>query len=105
VKKIAGDGISFESGGQQDTAGSIFSDLVCLIQRVQEFIKVNELTITVDYTGETATDIVVLDNVMPRYLMANATRHACRAQLLLQARTAYARGRHLPISLFARRTA
>jgi hypothetical protein len=71
---------------------------------VQEFIKANELAIAADEPDGTAADIVVLDDITPRYSMANATPYACPAQLLLQARTAYA-GEGLPVSLLARRAA
>jgi hypothetical protein len=72
---------------------------------VQEFIKANELAIAADEPDGTAADIVVLDDITPRYSMANATPYACLAQLLLQARTAYAGEGHLPVSLLARRAA
>jgi hypothetical protein len=88
----------------RDGCWFIILDLVSLIQRVQEFIKANELAMAANEPDETATNIVVLDDVTPRYLMANATLNVCRAQLrqtlnsLLQTRTAHGE-RHYPSAL------
>jgi hypothetical protein len=86
---------SFMNVQHHDGCWFIILDLVSLIQRVQEFIKANELAMATDDTDEAATNIVVLDDVTPRCLMANATLYTCRAQLrqtlnsLLQTRTAH----------------
>ena len=93
---------SFLNVQHPDRYWFIILDLVSLIQRVQEFIKANELAMATDDNDEAATNIVVLDDVTPRYLMANATLNVCRAQLrqtfnsLLQARTAQVEERHYP---------
>jgi hypothetical protein len=104
MQKKLGRPISSMNLQHRDGCWFIILDLVSLIQRVQEFIRANELAMAADEPDDTVTDIVVLDDVTPRYLMANATLNVCRAQLhqilnsLLQARTAHGE-RHYPSAL------
>jgi hypothetical protein len=104
MQKNPGLPISSMNLQHRDGCWFIILDLVSLIQRVQEFIKANELAMAADDTDEAATNIVVLDDVTPRYLMANATLNVRRAQLrqtlnsLLQTRTAH-EDRHYPSAL------
>jgi hypothetical protein len=81
MKKVTGNNISFECGGQQ--AGSIFPDLVSLIQRVQTSIRFSELALAAARLDrdEADADYFILDDVTPRYAMANAALHNCRARL------------------------
>ena len=72
------------SDGQNDCHRAIVSDLVCLIGHVHASTKLVEL----DMTGEAlpgdpevATNIVVLDDVTPRYVRAQATLNSCNAGL------------------------
>jgi hypothetical protein len=83
MKKPAGNDISFECGGQQDTAGFIFPDLVSLIQRLQTTIRFSESALAAARldSDEADADYFVLDDVTPRYAMANAALHTCRARL------------------------
>jgi hypothetical protein len=81
MKKVAGNDISFECGGQQ--ARSIFSDLVSLIQRVQTSISFSELALAAAGPDSDEADpgFFILDDVTPRYAMANAALGACHASL------------------------
>jgi hypothetical protein len=72
------------SDGQNDCHRAMVSDLVCLIGHVHASTKLVEL----DMTGEAlpgdpevATNIVVLDDVTPRYVRAQATLNSCNAGL------------------------
>jgi hypothetical protein len=83
MKKLTNDGISFECGGQRDTAGFIFPDLVSLIQRLQAGIRFSELAMAAAGLDrdEADPDFLVLDDVTPRHALANAAWHVCRARL------------------------
>jgi hypothetical protein len=68
MKKVASDGISFECGGRQDTARSIFPDLVSLIQRIQTSISFSELALAAAGLDSDEADagFFILDDVTPR---------------------------------------
>jgi hypothetical protein len=75
---------------------SVVSDLVSLIERVQASIKLIESAIARESPPgdlEAASNIVVLDDVTPRYVKAGAALNTCNAGLgvalhvLLDART------------------
>jgi hypothetical protein len=83
MKKPTGDDRSFECGGLQDATGSIFSDLMGLITRLQTSIAFSEramATIGLD-DGEAAGTVFVLDDVTPRYTMTHVALSACHAAL------------------------
>jgi hypothetical protein len=62
---------------------SIVSDLVSLIEHVQAGIKLIESAIVQESPRdlEVAADIIVLDDVTPRYLKAGAALNTCNAGL------------------------
>jgi hypothetical protein len=83
MKKVMGDGISFDCGGQQDIGGFIFPDLVSLIQRLQTAIRFSEPAMAAagPDSDEADANYFILDDVTPRRALANAALHACRARL------------------------
>lgn len=69
-------------GNARDHA--IVSDLVCLIERVQASVKTIEAAIAREASfgnQEFAGNLVVLDDVTPRYLRANAALNSSEASL------------------------
>jgi hypothetical protein len=83
MTKITSDSILFECGGQQDTAGFIFPDLVSLIQRLQATIGFKEPAMAAagSDSDEADADYFILDDVTPRCALANAALYTCRARL------------------------
>jgi hypothetical protein len=81
MKKPTDGGVSFESRERQNAAGSIHSDLLSLIRRIQTSIRFGELamaTAALD-DGEVAEGQYVLDDVTPRHAIAIAALNACHA--------------------------
>jgi hypothetical protein len=75
---------STPSGGQNDSYNSIVSDLVSLIAHVQASIKQIETVIAAEAPlgdQEISADVVVLDDVTPRYVKAGAALNTCHAGL------------------------
>jgi hypothetical protein len=73
-----------QSKGRNDDYRAIVSDLASLMEHVQASIKLLELAIASEApldNQEVSGDVVVLDDVTPRYLKANETLNACNAQL------------------------
>jgi hypothetical protein len=73
-----------QSGGRSDRYNSIASDLASLIAHVQASMNLIEAAIAREAplgNQETSADVVVLDDVTPRYLNANAALHTCYAGL------------------------
>jgi hypothetical protein len=113
----AGGGVSCQSGDRNDGHHAIASELVSLIEHVQTSMKLLEAAIASEASPgnqEAAGNVFVLDDVMPRYIKANAALDACNAGLgvalhyLLDARAARhgtsksaASGRH-PVRLINR---
>jgi hypothetical protein len=84
MQEAAGGGTSVETGGRDDNYRSIASDLASLIERVQASMKLIEAAIARETSAgnaDTAADIVVLDDVTPRYVKAGAALEACDAGL------------------------
>jgi hypothetical protein len=83
MKKATDNDISFECGGQQDTSGFIFPDLVSLIQRLQATIRFSEPAMAAAGadSDEADANYFILDDVTPRYALADAALHTCRARL------------------------
>jgi hypothetical protein len=83
MKHATDGGISLEYPGQKAGQGSILSDLVDLMTRLQTSIKFNEQAVaTVGSDGEgVAGPVFVLDDVTPRYAMANVALNACHAAM------------------------
>jgi hypothetical protein len=79
----AGSG-SARSGDRNDSRHSIVSDLVSLIEHVQASMGLIESAIAMEAApgrGQVAADLVVLDDVTPRYQNARAALSTCNARL------------------------
>jgi hypothetical protein len=75
---------SVQSGSRTDGYGSIISNLGSLVEQVQVNIKRIEAAIASETAldeSEAGAGIVVLDDVTPRYLRANAALNASKAGL------------------------
>jgi hypothetical protein len=84
MQSAAGDGIAFGPDGQNDGYRSVVSDLVGLIEHVQASLRLIEQTMVRESSPggeEHAANVVVLDDVSPRYLKAAAALKACDANL------------------------
>lgn len=84
MQKAAGGGASIQSDDRSDDHHSIVSELVSLIAHVQASIKLLEAAIareTAPGDQEVAANVVVLDDVTPRYAKANAALNSCDADL------------------------
>lgn len=77
-------GLPASSEGRNDSFASIVSNLVSLSQHIQASIELIETAIDQESHAddqEICTDIVVLDDVTPRYAKATAALSACKASL------------------------
>jgi len=73
------------SSRQSDNYLSVVTDLASLIERIQASIQMLEPVIARALPPgelETYDDVVVLDDVTPRYVRANTALDACRARLV-----------------------
>ena len=95
----ATDGISLPPGDRNDYHHAIVSDVVSLIEHVRASTRLIEQAIASEASPgheEIVGNVVVLDDVTPRLVQANAALIACGAglgaalRLLLDARTAKA---------------
>jgi hypothetical protein len=70
--------------GRNDGHGSVVSDLISLIEHMQASMKMLEGAIARELpqaAQEPGDNVVVLDDVTPCYVKANAALHACQAKL------------------------
>jgi hypothetical protein len=84
MQNAEGGSVSARSNDRYDGVGSIASDIVSLIERVQASTKLVGSAIAIESPfshQEIAAEIVVLDDVVPRYLNARAALNACNASL------------------------
>jgi hypothetical protein len=84
MQNAAGDGIALGPDGQNDGYRSVVSDLVSLIEHVQASLRLIEQTMVPENSlggQENASNVVVLDDVSPRYVKAAAALRACDANL------------------------
>ncbi len=80
----AGSDAAVPSDGRNDCHRAIVSDLVCLIEHVQASMRLVDLAIAGEPSPgdhEVVTNVVVLDDVTPRYLKARTTLNSCNAGL------------------------
>jgi hypothetical protein len=84
----AGDGVALAAYDQNATYRAVVSDLVSLIKHVQKSLRLIEQTIaretSPDMTPgspESSTNIIVLDDISPRYIKADAALQACDVNL------------------------
>ncbi len=84
MQNAAGDGIALGPDGQNDSHRSVVSELVGLIEHVQASLRLIEQTMVQETSPcgqENAANVVVLDDVSPRYVKAAAALKACDANL------------------------
>lgn len=84
MQKPAGDGALIPSGGRNDGHHSIVSEMIALIEHVQTSMGLLEAALARESAPgnqEVAADIVVLDDVTPCYVKANAALSDCKARL------------------------
>jgi hypothetical protein len=70
--------------GRNDNYSSVVSDLVSLIDHMQASMKMLEGAIAseIPFGGQEARgNVIVLDDITPCYMKANAALHACKAGL------------------------
>jgi len=82
VQNADGDSVSARSNDRYDGFGSIVLNIVSLIERVQASTGLVESAIAIESPfghHEIAANVVVLDDVTPRYLNARAALNTCRA--------------------------
>ena len=84
----AGDGVAQARHDQNAAYRAVVSDLVSLVEHVQNSLRLIEQTIARETSPETtpgspesSTNIIVLDDVSPRYMKAAATLQACDVNL------------------------
>jgi len=83
MRNAASGGASARPDDRNDGYRSIVSDLTSLIEHVQASMKLIESAIARESLGnqEVATNVVVLDDVTPRYVKASTALNACNAGL------------------------
>jgi hypothetical protein len=96
MQKAEDGNASVQSGSQNHGYGPVVSDLVALIEHVQASMQLIDAAIAREAppgNQEVATNVIVLDDVTPRYAKAKAALGACNAGLgvalhyLLESRT------------------
>ncbi len=89
MQNAAGDGVAQAPHDQNDAYRAVVSDLVSLIEHVQKSLRLIERTIAKRETSpetspggpESSTNVIVLDDVSPRYMKAAAALQACDVNL------------------------
>jgi hypothetical protein len=84
MQDAAASDAAVQSDGRNDRHRAAVSELVCLIEHVQATMRLVESAMTGEALPgdqEVATNIVVLDDVTPRYARAQATLNSCNAGL------------------------
>ena len=92
MQNAAGDGVALAAYDQNATCRAVVSDLVSLVEHVQKSLRLIEQTIARETSLETSpemtpgspessTNIIVLDDISPRYMKADAALQACDVRL------------------------
>ena len=83
MQNAAGGGIEREPHDQNDAYRSVVSDLISLIEHVRASSRLIETAIARETSAgqDSAANVVVLDDVSPRYMKAAATLQACDINL------------------------
>jgi hypothetical protein len=83
MQNAADGSASARSDDRYDGCSSIVSAITCLIEQTQAGMALIELTTAVESLAseEAGDNVVVLDDVTPRYAIANATLNACNIRL------------------------
>ena len=94
MQNAAGDGVAQAPHDQNAAYRAVVSDLVSLVEHVQNSLRLIEQTIARETSPETtpgspesSTNIIVLDDVSPRYMKAAATLQACDVNLGIASRS------------------
>ena len=77
----AADGVSARSGDRNDGDASIVMELVTLIEHVRASTKLIKSAIAMEPALGVSANIVVLDDVTPRYQNARAALNTCSTSL------------------------
>ena len=84
MQNAAGDGVKREPHDQNDACRSVVSDLISLIEHVRASSRLIETAIARETspTGQdSAANVIVLDDVSPRYMKAATVLQACDTNL------------------------
>ena len=84
MQNAAGDGVAQAPHDQNAAYRAVISDLVSLVEHVQKSLRLIEQTIageTSPGSPESSTNIIVLDDVSPRYMKSAAALQACDVNL------------------------
>jgi hypothetical protein len=84
MQNAAADGVALAPYDQNGAFGAVVSDLVSLIAHVQTSLQLIEQAIAREQSPgsqESSANVIVLDDVSPRYMKANAALQACDANL------------------------
>lgn len=84
MQTAAGDGAAPPPHDPNAAYRAVVSDLVSLVEHVQNSLRLVEQKIAEESPGggpESASDVVVLDDVSPRYMKAAAALQACDVNL------------------------
>ena len=80
----AGDGVAQAAQDQNGVNHALVSDLVSLVEHVQKCLRLIERMIAQEMSPgipESSTNVIVLDDVSPRYMKAAAAVQACDINL------------------------
>ena len=88
MRNAAGDGVAQAPHDPNAAHRAVVSDLVSLVEHVQNSLRLIEQTIARETSPETtpgspesSTNIIVLDDVSPRYMKAASALQACDVSL------------------------
>jgi hypothetical protein len=84
MQDAAGCGVAQAPHDENDTYRAVVSELVNLIEHVQNGLRLIEQTIAGEMSlggPESSTNVIVLDDVSPRYVNAAAAVQACDVKL------------------------
>jgi hypothetical protein len=84
MRKMANGDVPGPSGSRSDSFGSIVSDLEALVTRIRASIELVDAAIEQEPSAgdpEFAANVVVLDDITPRYAKVTAALSACSVSL------------------------
>ena len=106
MQNAAGDGVAQAPHDQNAAYRAVVSDLVSLVEHVQKSLRLIEQTIARETSPEmtpgspeSSTNIIVLDDISPHYIKADAALHACDVNLGIALRSLLDPGDSDPASL------
>ena len=110
MQNAAGDGVAQAPHDQNAAYRAVVSDLVSLVEHVQNSLRLIEQTIARETSPETSpgspessTNVIVLDDVSPRYMKAAAALQACDVNLGIALRSLLDPGDSDPVPQACRR--